>query len=276
MAYSIERNFHDSPLLKLPPEIRDKVWRYVLGDRLVHLRYERLWKHHVCQNDGLESRDFEERTSESESYFVGPHESCQHHCKPRDRKAKAVCSDIERLSLTVLRSCRQAYVESSHILGTTNTFDFVEISTFKQFLKMASVDQKPLIQRLRLTLGNGSENPDMYSDFWAWDRVLTMSTVKSLSRLRSLRVQILYTIDLSEFKYWSQRCSRLYQLYPSTYSKGLHRLSTLTLTEVEVAVKVLYEAGFMWKEDERRKYADGLRKLLLDPKGAEIFAQNEQ
>lgn len=50
---SINRNASTSPLLKLPGELRDKVFRLVVGDQFIHVK----WTHHGgC--DGIPKCDF--------------------------------------------------------------------------------------------------------------------------------------------------------------------------------------------------------------------------
>lgn len=39
MSSSIARNASESPLLALPPEIRERIYRWLLGDRLIHVIY---------------------------------------------------------------------------------------------------------------------------------------------------------------------------------------------------------------------------------------------
>ena len=62
-----------------------------------------------------------------------------------------------------------------------------------------------------------------------------------------------------------------------TYVEGLSKLSTLPLTEVELVVRnPRYGNGDeSWSKADRQDFAQGLRNILLDPKGAEIYARDQ-
>ncbi|KAI4274309.1 MAG: hypothetical protein L6R38_006130 [Xanthoria sp. 2 TBL-2021] len=68
----------------------------------------------------------------------------------------------------------------------------------------------------------------------------------------------------------------------SNFSEGLFRLSTLPLTNAEVRVKISkqgtetgLEAG-LWSRSDKDQVAQDLQKMLLDPKGAEIYAEAQR
>ena len=286
-VFSIARNFSESPLLRLPLEIRNDIWRNVLGGQLIHLKYERLecppvyeptnsrrifpyesWLHHVCDNDGPE--DKKETTLAGISYSFPLHWHCELKFQTRFLESTGPCNNFERVSLTVLYASRQIYAEANHILWTTNTFAFANPATFKHFIR--TVHQKRLVRKLRLSMLWNRWHMD---EVVAWNSALSMPTIRSLPGLRSVRLHISHNMDAENYATLKNNNS----WYKTEYCTGLQKLSTLLLTEAEVAVKpinVLGEDRSPWTVAQCKEYADGLRKLLLDPNGAEIYAEEQR
>lgn len=155
---SIAQNAASSPLLRLPLEIRNKIWAAVLGDRLIHLmcavkpprigqpEERQIWGHVVCKHDCRENENIEVYTwideeNEDEHVFDQSH----HHCNVEmsyifDAKQK---SGHESMHLTVLQVCRQIYNEANNTLWSTNVFAFDDATvTFKRFMDARTTHQK--------------------------------------------------------------------------------------------------------------------------------------
>lgn len=145
-----------SPLLRLPLEIRNKIWSEVLGDRLVHLRYlgddirdvltheylhERsnwsrmltttyasAWRHVVCEEDGPENQESKKLTTADGVRSKRSHFTCEWNLyyyktiMPKNIYKDWYSCGHKMMRLSVLRSCRQIYIETNKILWTTNTF----------------------------------------------------------------------------------------------------------------------------------------------------------
>lgn len=299
--YSIKQNALTSPLLRLPLEIRNKIWSEVLGERLIHLQYfyddevsfetnEDLhrglnwsselettygsaWRHVVCEKDCPENQEDEERTTaKGENYSLRPHQYCEFDLnyepiKPNEIYEEWSCFDRDMMRLSVLRSCRQISVEANNILWTTNTFSFADATTLKRFMMTRTINQKRSIKSVRLQMELESYG------YKEWNSVLNMALVRSLSGLRRLRVRIEHPMDAKRYDY--AKSNNI--LYSSTYCEGLQKVSTLSLTEVEIAVR---NPQYMpkhdrWTKANREDFAEGLRKILLNPKGAEIYADDQ-
>lgn len=52
---------------------------------------------------------------------------------------------------------------------------------------------------------------------------------------------------------------------------GLLRLSTLPLTHVDVGIR-----GYNWPEQDRKEAAEYLKAMLLNPNGAQIYAETKE
>ena len=230
-----------------------------------------LWSHHVCQNDGPENREEEKRfTASGGTYFVRPHDVCDRRpIQDPDPDFGFLYEEAEPLSLTVLRSCRQVYCEANDMLLTTNTFAFADPTSFKQFLSTRTPYQKRLIRRLRFYMNWCMLEPS------AWNSALTMPTIRSLSGLRHLRLQIHHKMDSNVWRFLKGNNI----LYSTTFCTGLQKLSTLPLKEVDIAVRTpsyLERMLCIWTKADSEEYSDGLRNLLLDPNGAEIHAEEQR
>ena len=288
-----------SPLLRLPLEIRNKIWSEVLGDRLVHFRYlyddevsfetnEELhigfnwsyklqrgygsaWRHVICEEDCPENQENRKFTNmKGEVYWLSSHDACETNlrCDPvePDMIYKESCyAGREMMRLSVLRSCRQIYVEANNILWTTNTFSFADGTTLKRFMMTRTINQKRAIKSLRLQMEWVSYDRE-------WNQALNMALVRSLSGLRRLRLHIEYKMNLKVYEV-VKKCD----LYATTFFAGLKKLSTLPLTEVEIDVRnPLFMLGDdLWTKLDRQDFAEGLRKVLLNPKGAQIYEEGQ-
>lgn len=160
----IARNASCSPLLLMPLEIRSKIWKLVLGDRLIHFECmgakrvhtgtgeRRSCKHIVCRRDRPEHE-----MTEEEIGWRQPHQSCDHELSlkwgcPMDLFGHKK-PDPESMHLTILRVCRQTYIEANNVLWTTNTFSFTDADpTFVDFMEPRSTPQKQLLRKLRLQM----------------------------------------------------------------------------------------------------------------------------
>ncbi len=66
-------------------------------------------------------------------------------------------------------------------------------------------------------------------------------------------------------------------LFRNTYCEGLRKVSTLPLNKVEVVVRnprYILEHD-LWTKADREEFAEGLREILLNPKGAQIYADDQ-
>ncbi|MCJ1452201.1 hypothetical protein MMC28_002543 [Mycoblastus sanguinarius] len=83
-----KRNALESPLLRFPGEIRDRIFRLVLGDKFIHLLYigpsggnvQGRWRHRICVADQSEEEAYREfkngykdiPLTESPSHYAAP------------------------------------------------------------------------------------------------------------------------------------------------------------------------------------------------------------
>ncbi|KAL8670980.1 MAG: hypothetical protein Q9168_004494 [Polycauliona sp. 1 TL-2023] len=295
----IERNAITSPLLRLPRELRDRIWTEVLGGRLVHLEYKyfeedmdsddseedmvydnfdksyesffdrSLWRNVVCEDDGPENRG-KQKAPKSRYYITlpgakerqtYPHDDCDLDYQDPGSSKPVVYHDHEGMRLTVLRASRQLYAEANPILWTTNTFSFHDGVTFQRFMMTRTINQKRLVRSLRFEMDWGV---DLLRE---WNKALNMMLVKSLIGLRTLRLNIMH--HMMQRLWFREEDSFLAGI---SWVDGLWRLSTLPLTSAEVAFRVR-DYDDLWQKADRDESTKRLQKILVNPKGAEVYAE---
>ena len=286
--HSILRNASCSPLLRLPLEIRDKIWASLLGDRLIHFEYIdtsyasdipdeclRSWHSTVCQYDCPENEVTQDDLARKHA-----HSRCSIHLEQYDTLVSENCrlkrerdqSLYEEMHLTALRVCRQMYNETNSVLWSTNTFSFNNEATFRHFMGARTAYQMRLLKNLRLQINSVAKEED------AWSRVLGVTLIRSLRGLRSLRLQMNYSLDTETYQWVKARgLGGIMQ----TRLPFVQRMKVLPLNEVEVFVCDDSErwprpGAVMWAAEDRAEYADAIRRVLLDPKGVEKYAQDQE
>ena len=286
-AHSIARNATTSPLLTLPTEIREHIWTAVLGNNLIHLEYQNddelsfkdnetlnphPWKHLICQEDCKENRPDVKHTFETEPetlvYYLAAHAGCDPDYETPKWGASIVFEDHETMHLTVLRVCNQIYTEAARVLWTSNTFSFRNGMALKRFIMTRSIKQKGMMRSLRLEMGWWTQ------DYEEWEMALTMQALNSLPNLRRLRLHITHKMDAQRYKEIKNSFLR-----SIPWGDSMRKLSTVPWTSAEVHVRLpelLHHNKKWWTESDMKEVADMLRELLLNPEGAELYAEQQR
>ncbi|KAF2622060.1 hypothetical protein BU25DRAFT_415585 [Macroventuria anomochaeta] len=113
------RNYVESPLLHLPGELRDKIWRYALGEHQVDIQ-------DLSHEEPINSI-YDIRTLYPDTL-----------CPP----------GYVRPTFQLPKVCRQIYVEASPYVYSLNTFAFHSMATLDRWIKSRCVGQKRLIASL--------------------------------------------------------------------------------------------------------------------------------
>ena len=215
------------------------IWRLVLGDQLIHLSYSL-----------TAARMYE------------------------------MCGSV---SLTALRVCRQTYAEANVTLWTTNTFSFDEaFPSFSVFMRFRTTHQRQLLRKLQLEMDWICEGDR------GWNRVLGMPLISRLSGLRSLSLQINLSMEAAFYETAKARGNVLC-LFQMRQFEIVNKLATVPLSDVEVFVTNFpklptssddseepRELEPPWSFEDRVECAEEIRKVLLNPKGAEQYAHQQK
>lgn len=119
-----------------------------------------------------------------------------------------------------------------------------------------------------------------------WDRVLGAKRLRSLTGIRSLRLQINHSWEAAQYQELKAEAdvlpfARLQQC------EFVLKMATWPLRDVEVFVSDFphlvdevedppRDLSVLWTVQDRTEYADGIRKMLLDPQAGEKHAQLQQ
>jgi hypothetical protein len=118
MSTSAKRNSTISPLLRLPGEIRNRIWQYALGYHQIDIGYYGFKR----------------------SWPIGPTLDVRSL-----RPAQHFPRTFVRPNFALSRVCRQVYVESSAFIYTLNTFRFNNCTAIDRWVKSLALGQKRLV-----------------------------------------------------------------------------------------------------------------------------------
>lgn len=256
----------------MPLEIRNQIWALVLGDQLIHLEYLakatnpasngqfgglQVWKHVVCEHDSPE--DLLNKKCILGRHVNGNEETIwqksHHRCD-----AELACKGHNTIDLRTLQVCRQVYIETNDVLWSTNTFSFDDGAiSFDRFMSTRTGRQKRSLRKVRLQM-------DWRQEDRVLNQIFSMRLIKSLAGLRSLRLQINYAIPAALYQ---RMIASGNNLFTTRRLEFVHRMAKLPLTNVEVFVDNRFPPWCMgatlWTAEDRMEYAEGIRKILLDP-----------
>ena len=177
------------------------------------------------------------------------------------------------MDLKTLRVCRQMYNEANNVLWSTNTFSFNDAAlSLYHFMTARTTHQKRLLRRLRLQMDWVWEEDDLFN------RVLNPTLIRSLTGLRCLRLQINHSMDTAHYQGAKAREDEL-GLFQTRHLGFVRTMAVLPLVNVEVFVgdrSQPLNVDALWTAEDRVEYAEGIRRILLDPKVSEMFIQNKE
>lgn len=221
----IKENVANSILLKAPLEVRDRILRFLLGDRMIHIQY--ITEESLANTRWSMAKDADgepaegglfaafcvAEKSEQEAYDEANHSPEKVHpnadpeyiqpCKERHKDClmRGIhCSEmsvdrVESESLTfdkdfsVLAACRLLYEESNNILWQTNTFSFGDPLSFKIFLASMNQSQKHKLKavhfRMDVLIDRMPVNKD---DCAGWAKVVVPRALTPLHNLKILHL----------------------------------------------------------------------------------------
>lgn len=219
--------------------------------------------HLVCENDGAENHSEENYLCNDVGSVRDGTQHSHHQCEREliRRFYHHETESYQTLHLKTLRVCRQVYHEANPILWSTNTFSFTDAISLKEF--MQRTHQVSLLRKLRLQMN------------WTWGTTLwnsipDVNLIRSLTGLTSLRLQINHSMEARLYSELSEQANQL-GVFQSELPGFMHRMATLPLREVEVFVgddSPVQLTKVLWTVENRKEYAEGIREMLLHPKGA--------
>ena len=236
--YRSRENALNSPLLRLPPELRIKIFEYVLGGNVIHIEqlsnsnrqafrkrnmhvgsglYNELCQaseteeevyarfHDTSQDNKAKTPFYKSKSSQDlgHNYYVEPWSTRHSECG-REPNPRRIHLELDawlarpRLSCAALLVCRQIYNEACCIPYAKNTFCFGSASCFEWFALSLGPDQTHAIRHLNLLVGVGTA-PFSDAKAKSWVHALRLhSIVHCLGSLKSLELGVEAYINTSD------------------------------------------------------------------------------
>ncbi|GAB7359510.1 hypothetical protein MBLNU230_g6155t1 [Neophaeotheca triangularis] len=151
------KNQQDSPLLKLPPEVRNMIWGFVLGGNTIHIcvgqnsasrKWGRIY-HTVCLNDTSDTeyaKEVKTRPSVSCEPSMERHEAC----KPLSHGFSDEHKEYLTNCLVLLEACRQVHEEAALLPFSSNAFSLWGFQQLELFCNSMLCPQAAAIKNVTL------------------------------------------------------------------------------------------------------------------------------
>ncbi|KAL8925873.1 MAG: hypothetical protein Q9172_002026 [Xanthocarpia lactea] len=289
-----KQNSESSPILRLPGELREKIYKELLGNRLFHIEYTQ-WRHEdydpdrmatwpdpafyeecrlscvACLQEGTDSskdsplwgRCLNLCTADLQPPTPLPYsrESVKGTPEPWHKSRSIVRKPNERaIDGTILRSCRQIYNECHQVLYVSNTFSFNNPRVFLRFMQTVHTTNLRQIRRLQLYV-----NCNVNEEWHKADKY-----VMSMQGLRSL--DLISTTDVR------QPHAQMMIMDPSTlygfFSFPLWFRILRGLQTVKVSVEKTDQVwDNSWTQQDREALAAILRDKIADPDGCQAHTE---
>ena len=152
VSSSTDLNAQQSPLLRLPAEIRNRIYELVLGGKRIHVRPREDGRPTVCKIN-LADKDMGDLVDAHQSDvannrkaptkgWIARHEACVDH-RGQDLPVEPFC-------LSLLQACKQIHHEAALLPYQLNTFVFPRVYILYSFVKALHDSQKHAITALAL------------------------------------------------------------------------------------------------------------------------------
>lgn len=185
-----------SPLLRLPQEIKDRVYELVCGGRTFHVD-----EASTCVDQLSDSVFRDLYQVDSASSETAANWNILQDDGEVDPRWMGFCARYQRCcimpTMGFLRSCRQVLAEASLAPYSANTFVFSEAACLKEFATSLQPAQGLAVRTVRLEMqGCGGPDDDVYEDIYAaaveksWAEVLAEDVAGRFPRLRHVDLYV--------------------------------------------------------------------------------------
>lgn len=243
-----------SPLLKLPPEIKNSIYELVLGGNYIHVEavkdkphQYRLWQCAATVSDTAAQQDFDS-SGELPAQKFDPHKNCSWRWDPAFVPV--------HLSFDLVLTCREIYAEARDILYTTNTLSFQDPKLLCKFILDASNHggHNAAIRHLRVAMGIRRRREEE-----AWN-VAFRTISQSLSGLLSIHIYIEQII-------WNNARYLPSMGKKKTFLTAIEDLKALKLTDMTLIVDDYGrwpDGESAWNHTKKQEWARMVKASVLD------------
>ena len=273
----IRRNSLESPFLRAPYDVREKILRLVVGDHLIHLSShdpypggpckldKRHIRHSICVCPFTEDDAYQKFSNGGEEDFAyaGHHMGCLLN---ESQTTTAQC----RIDLQILGASRQSYEEALNLFWNTNMFSFPidDYRTFSAFVSRLNAQQRGKIAKVQIS---ASSYEDLEQD--ELSRHVSPEALRQLKGLRTLHIHFLQRPRLFEWINSDPErpdpCRLLY-LPPFAAFQGINWKHVTVVVGDDIEAKHSIPPS-RWSSHKKRQFAKDLRQRLLNPTEGGVF-----
>ena len=186
-----------NPFLRLPQELKNRIYELVLGEQLLHVKRdwtvcstknfikEQRFTNQICSSQTSEEDALDcFKSQKGGNLFVDGIELRHLNCYPSKDKSSSYFPD--RMNINLLHTCRQIYNEARFIPYSTNTFSFDtprNLRAFIHLLTRRSVNVNQAIRSLHINLAYDN------SDLHAWTQAFK-AVVQHMTLLEKVYVNL--------------------------------------------------------------------------------------
>jgi len=256
-------------LLQLPRELRDEIFRLVLGGHSLHVGYPRRRSSRgPCENaldeiENLATGCFQcvAATSDEAAYHSGS-------AKEEDwlswRHEHCSIPAAQTLTLGLLTVCRQIHNENKFISLSANKFSFTRPSSIRGFVDKLCLEQQAALRSVSLYRAHAYRDWEREEDLWSY--------AYSESLRRPLRLRIFIELYLSDFYDFREESNMVFRHAQDGAVAAWAAFGRLKLRGVEVMVfdasvcpRETWEAGEP-REVAIKRWEECIRRMILPSK----------
>lgn len=277
----------------LPQEIKNRIYYFVCGGQMVHILQNDCNHNHVHGDDTTKlshaicieripeeqvQKEFDSANPDTVNWTVAAVEDRHSNCHKPPRKLKRGCPQPGQLSLTLLRSCRQIYMEANMVHYAHNTFAINCNHILERFVRARFRNTQNLaIRSLYIDICvTHSSSVD------AWSDSINKAVLKRLKSVRRLHLNLeqLYctcSVDVCSYEgsEMTERQGKMFKMFcklplkeatlvvdDSRFLRPLNNSSTR-------ATYTRLEQMYRWTMKQKQKFSREVRDALLERGGKE-------
>ncbi|RJE27153.1 hypothetical protein PHISCL_00506 [Aspergillus sclerotialis] len=157
-----------SPFFRLPLELREIIYKQVLGDSNIHIKNGKSLRHLRCKCTSCPGIGY--------YFYYGSTWK-----KPWECDGTKYDYDGDRLPVSLLRSCRRVYTEAIDLLYSSNIFSFRDANTLQRFLCSMPSQRKELITTIHMDLPfECTKGLDTILREETWDELVSLPSLRNM------------------------------------------------------------------------------------------------
>ena len=266
-------------LLRLPSEIKTRIYNLVCGGQTIHVKYvcnrPRLFLY-PCIAD-LTEEETQRIFDASKADWSAPETADRHsHCFGLDTGSQEPYTSennpLMSLETSILRCCKQSLMEAEFVLFSTNTFSFASAESLTQFCWKLPKRYHPMLRSLclHISVSSGGCWP---KTGWEW---AFRDVNSSLKHLRRVHIDLCMYPGLTMTNWWGpeELLSHQSSLLCGILELGKLDLRSATVVLWDVAIDSTWTFQWdplqRWTLAQKQEWSQYLRRALLHYENREV------